>query len=110
MATEQDFLNFSLPGTSLRKISGGTVASAIAMAAPTGLIMTVSGTVEITSIALPFPEFEGIIILIPTGAFTGNTGGAAGIGIGVAFTAVVGRPLIMVYSKAAGLWYPHAIA
>lgn len=64
-------------------------------------LTTVSGTNAITAFQLP-SGFRGMFTLRPTGAFTGATGGAYAsdgvtdtIPIGLAFTAVVGRPLIM---------------
>ena len=84
-----------------------TVASAVAQPAPNALVTTVSGTQELTTIAVPWPGFTGFIILIPTGTFTGATGGTATATakpIGKAFTAVVGKPLIMVFDGS--LWYP----
>lgn len=84
-----------------------TRASAIAQGAPQALITTVSGTAELTSIALPWPGFTGFIILLPTAGFTGATGftsTATARAIGRAFTAVAGQPIIMVYDG--NLWYP----
>lgn len=106
MASGADFASFQEPGTWEKSIDGGLVASAAAMPAPTGKQTRVSGTTEITTIALPYAGFEGTIIYIPTGIFTGATGGAAGTAIGLAFTAVVGKPLRLTFVRAAGLWYP----
>lgn len=74
----------------------------------------VSGTNAMTLIKVP-AGFRGSIILIPTGAFTGATGGTAAydgvndtIPIGLAFTAVVGKALIL--STNGLLWYPNYVA
>ena len=88
-------------------VAPAVVASAVAMSAPTHKITHVSGTAEMTTIALPWPGFTGSIIYIPDGAFTGATGGAAtdtAKPIGKAFTAVVQRALEMVFDGT--LWYP----
>lgn len=108
--TVADFPNFGTVGTPNLNISGGTVASAVAMPAPTGFLTIVSGTAAITTIALPYPGFEGMIAFRPTGIFTGATGGAAGTAIGIAFTAVVGKILYMYFDKATGLWYPSYLS
>lgn len=106
-----EFLAFQNPGTP-EKIAiqnPVTVASAIAHPAPTALITTVSGTAEMTTIGLPWTGFCGFVVFLPTGAFTGATGGTAtatAAPIGKAFTAVAGKALIMFYSQAANLWYP----
>lgn len=84
-----------------------TVASTTAMPAPNALVSTVSGTVEITTIAVPWPGFTGVIKYIPTGAFTGATGGTATSSakpIGKAFTAVAGKVLELVCDGST--WYP----
>ena len=73
-----------------------TVASTTAMPAPLAMVSTVSGSTAITTIGIPWPGFTGFIKYIPTGAFTGATGGvatASALPIGLAFTAVVGRVL-----------------
>ena len=84
-----------------------TRASAIAMPAPVARITTVSGTAEMTTIGIPWPGFTGSIVFIPTGAFTGATGGTATATakpIGKAFTAVAGKALELYCD---GLnWYP----
>lgn len=102
--------NFRLPGGKNHNVSGGLIASATTIA-PQGAICRVSGTTEITLITLPYDGFEGVIWLIPTGAFTGATGGvASGLSkpIGKAFTAIAAVAFPIVYSKDAGLWYPAA--
>jgi hypothetical protein len=84
-----------------------TRASAIAMTAPNALVSTISGTAQMTTIALPYPGFTGFIIYRPTAAFTGATGGTSdgtNMAIGLAFTAVIGKALMMVFDGA--LWWP----
>jgi len=70
----------------------------------------VSGTAAITALKVP-SGFRGALALVPTGAFTGATGGAYAsdgttdtIPIGLAFTAVASKPLIMVTDG--NLFYP----
>jgi hypothetical protein len=62
------------------------------------------------TIAVPWPGFTGFVIFIPSGAFTGVTGGTTAppaYAIGVAFQAVVGQALMMVFDGA--LWWPSAV-
>jgi hypothetical protein len=102
--------NFRLPGGPNHNVGGGIIASA-ATIAPQGAITRVSGTTEITLITLPYEGFEGVLWLIPTGAFTGATGGvASGLSkaIGKAFTAIASVAFPIVYCKETGLWYPVA--
>ena len=90
------------------------VASAVAMTAPQYLCTRVSGTAAMTTIGLPWPDFDGFIIFIPTAVFTFATGGAAmttlAAPIGLAGSAVVGKALHFVLMRSAGLWYPSYIA
>lgn len=112
------FETFTLPANSNMAFRGSpqspnvdpiTEASAIAMAIYYG-ITKVSGTAEMTTIAVP-AGFRGTICLIPTGAFTGATGGTAAydgtsdaIPIGKAFTAVAAKALYLTTDGL--LWYP----
>lgn len=111
---ELEFLGFTEPGTETRGIQGADIASAAGLiATPTHKLHRVTGTAAITLIPLPYPDFAGTIRLLPTGAFTGATGGAATAmnkPIGLAFTAVVGKPLDLTYYPAQGLWYPSYVA
>ena len=103
--------NYRLPGGPAHNVSGGLVASAIAQPAPRGAIVRISGTAELTTIDLPYEGFEGVIWLIPTGAFTGATGGTATATakpIAKAFTAIAAVAFPIVYCKDTGLWYPVA--
>lgn len=81
-------------------------ASPAGLFAPTYPITRVSGTNAITGITIPYEGFQGIIILIPTGAFTWTTA----TNIQDAGTAVAGRALGFVYDPNAAKWYPFAIA
>jgi len=113
-AGEQVASKFSEPGIDSDPISTGDVASAVAMPAPLAKIQRVSGTAAMTTIGLPYPDFEGTVIFIPTAAFTGATGGAAATNlaapIGLAFTAVVGKALHLTFLRSTGLWYPSYVA
>jgi len=106
-----NFLAFQSPGSDLKLSieNPNAVASAIAHPAPTAFITHVSGTAELTTIDLPYPTFAGTICFIPSGAFTGATGGSANAtrgAIGKAFTAVVQRTLFLTYVPSTKLWYP----
>ena len=81
-----------------------TIGSA-ATIAPTNTITFVSGATAIATITPPTNLLTGggIIVLIPTGAWSTNTTG----NIALATTAVVGKALIMTYDSAAtAKWYP----
>jgi hypothetical protein len=81
------------------KVNPTTVASTTAMPAPTALITFVSGTTSITTIALPFPNFQGFFIYIPTGAMAAASGGTAtatALPIAAAFTATANVPVLVV--------------
>lgn len=94
-------------GLGLGVVDPVTVASANDMPAPRARISTVSGSTQINTIALPWPGFTGSISYIPTGAFTGATGGSATDtkkAVGKAFTAVVGKVLTLTFDGT--LWYP----
>ena len=109
---QEDFQPFVSPG-GLQKgvVDIVTVASTTAMPAPRALVSTVSGTVAVTTIAIPWPGFTGVIKYIPTGAFTGATGGTAtdtAKPVGLAFTAVVGRVLELVFDGTK--WYPSYVS
>jgi hypothetical protein len=95
-------------GSATGPIVGPVLASAAGlMPAPTHRIHHVSGALAITLIPLPYPGFQGDLIFIPDGAFTGATGGVAtdvNKPVGLAFTAVVGRPLRLTYDG--NMWYP----
>jgi hypothetical protein len=82
-----------------------------AQPAPVAYLTVISGTNQLTSIDLPWLGFTGTIAFRPTGAFTGATGGTSTSStgaIGLAFTAVVGKILLMTYDGA--LWYPSYVS
>lgn len=67
-------------------------------------VTTVSGTNAVTGFRLP-RGFRGIFVVVPSGIFTGATGGTLAysadgetedIPVGKAFTAVVGSPILFV--------------
>lgn len=82
-----------------------TEASVAGVFTPTYLITVVSGALAITGITVPYPDFQGYIILLPTGAFTWTTA----TNIAVAGTAVVGRALFFVYNPITAKWYPSYV-
>ena len=111
---ENEFRAFDSIGTATRGNVGIPIASAAGVIAePTAYLTVVSGALAITLIPLPYPEFSGTIAFRPTGAFTGATGGVATAvnkPIGLAFTAVVGKILLLTYDPTSGLWYPNYVA
>jgi hypothetical protein len=102
--TKSISMNVSIrSGLTAQRTAAPTVASATTIA-PTTQILFVSGTTPIVTITAPSPISTGggAITLIPTGIFTTTTGG----NIALASTAVVSRPLTMVYDATAAKWYP----
>lgn len=95
-------------------ISSADVASAVAQPAPVSRVQRVSGTAAMTTLGLPWPDFEGDVIFIPTAIFTWATGGAAATNLaapfGLAGSAVVGKALTFTFLRSTGLWYPSYIA
>lgn len=75
---------------------------------PLSYVSIVTGTVQIQNIVLPWPGFEGELILIFTNGSPGATltGGTAGIAIALATTVVQFKALTMCFSSTTGLWYP----
>lgn len=93
-------------GTLATSAGGGasTIASAGTIA-PTSLVHFVSGAVPISNITPPAGILNngGVLILIPTGAWTLAAGG----NIAIASNAVVSRAMILVYdTSSGGKWYP----
>ena len=79
-----------------------TVASTTSITVKSDIVF-VSGTNAVETITGQFGGgFSGIMVLIPTAAFTTVTTG----NVAIASTAVVGKALIMVYAKSTGKWYP----
>src|SRR5258706_4682105 len=95
-------------------ISSGDVASAVAHPAPVSRVSRISGTAAMTTLGLPWPDFEGDVIFIPTAVFTWATGGAAATTLAAPFalagSAVVGKALTFTFLRSTGLWYPSYIA
>lgn len=108
--TEQFWGFIPVGGLQQGVVNPTTVASTAAMPAPKAAITTVSATVAITTIDLPWPGFTGTIYYIPTAAFTTTTAGTAGtpnalsFPIGLASTGVIGKVLGMTFDGAK--WWP----
>jgi len=97
------FEPFQSVGGQNLSLDGGTQASVAGVwGPPTGYMTVVSGALAITGISLPYPAFQGTIVLIPTGAFTTTTA----TNIAIASTAVVGKALAMTYYPQTQKWYP----
>lgn len=98
---------FALFGNAVNPIST-TIASATTIAPPS-YITIVTGTVQVANINLPWPGFEGDVVLIFTDAAPGATltnGTVTGGTIVLATTVVRYKALVMTYSQLTGLWYP----
>ncbi len=114
MSAASDFeskrFGLTTPGGSTQGIEGALLASSAGTSlAITNYLHRVSGTAAQVLVDLPYEGFAGTIALIPTGIFTGATGGVASgnsKAIGLAFTAVVGKVLFLTYVPSQGLWYP----
>lgn len=97
---------FAQFGNLVNSISTG-LASATTIT-PLSYISIVTGTVQIQNIVLPWPGFEGEILLIFTDVAPGVTltGGTTGIALALATTVVRYKQLTMTYSANTGFWYP----
>lgn len=98
--------HFALFGNIVNPISN-TIASATTFS-PLSYVTFVTGTAQIQNIVIPWPGFEGDIVLIFTNGAPGATltGGTAGIALALASTPVQNKALTMTYSQINGLWYP----
>lgn len=105
MPSEADYQNYQSPGGLQKGVYGGVTPSvAGVLTLPVGLIHAISGTLAITGITVPYPGFQGLIILIPQAAFTWT----AATNIGLAGTAVIGKAIIMTFDGTK--WWPSVIA
>lgn len=94
------------PGTFSKLSESGIIASATTIA-PKQEVVRVSGVAAIVNITVPsVTGFSTVLYVIPTGIFTWTAAG----NIGLAGTAVVGKLIVFVYSKAASKWYPSVVA
>jgi len=98
--------HFATFGNPVNPIS--TSLAAATTFTPLSYISIVTGTAQIQNIVLPWPGFEGDIVLIFTNGSPGATltGGTTGIAIALATTVVSLKALTMTYSALTGLWYP----
>lgn len=101
-------------GVDTAVISSVDVASAVAMPAPLSRVQRVTGTAAMSTLGLPWPDFEGDVVFLPTAIFTWVTGGAAITTLAAPFalagSAVVGKALTFTLLRSTGLWYPSYIA
>lgn len=95
-----DANKFAPIGSQLNNIIGPALASNTVAIAPTARIHHVTGTLAVATITLPYPDFQGEVILIPDGAFTTVTTG----NIALAITATVSRPVVCNFDGSK--WYP----
>jgi hypothetical protein len=101
------FEPFQSVGGQNLSLDGGTQASVAGVwGPPTGYMTVVSGALAITGITIPYPAFQGTIVLIPTGAFTWTTA----TNIALAGTATIGRAIHFTYYPQTQKWYPSIIA
>jgi hypothetical protein len=89
-----------IPGTTT-KLSESTVASAASIDAKTDIVL-VTGTTQVNTIRPNFGGgFSGFLVLVPQGA-TLVLGTSGNILVGI--TAVINRPVFMVYIKSLAKW------
>lgn len=98
--------HFATFGNPVTPISTSIAAATIFT--PLSYISVVTGTAQIQNIVLPWPGFEGDIVLVFTNGSPGATltGGTAGIAIALATTVVSLKALTMTFVALQGLWYP----
>jgi hypothetical protein len=105
--TEADFNKFVSPGGQFKSLDGGTVASiAGTQTAPQALMTYLTGTNAIVSLSLPWPDFAGEIVVIPSAASTWTTAG----NIAKAGTSTANRAISFFYYPPTGKWYPSVTA
>lgn len=98
---------FAMFGNAVNPISR-TIASATTIS-PASYISIVTGTAQVANINLPWPGFEGDIVLIYTDAAPGATltnGTVTGATLALATTVVRYKALTFTYVQLTGLWYP----
>ena len=97
---------FAIFGDPVNPIST-SLASATTLAVVSYLTI-VTGTVQVQNIQVPWPGFEGDIVLVYTNGAPGATltGGTSGMAIALATTVVQFKALTMTYSQINSIWYP----
>lgn len=94
------------PGTTT-KLSEEVIAAATTIY-PKADLVRLTGTTAIATITPAFGGgFSGILILVPTG---GNVATTTAGNISVVQTMLNNQATVLVYSKLANKWYPHALA
>jgi hypothetical protein len=107
MATEADFQKYQSPGGQFKSLDGGSVAVIVGVqTAPQGFLTLLTGAGAFTGINLPWPDFAGEIVMLPTGAPTWTTA----TNIAKAGTATVLRAISFFYYPPTGKWYPSIVA
>jgi hypothetical protein len=100
---ESSFEAFQPPGSISNVVEGPALASATTIT-PTNYIHTVTGTVQVATITVPYAGFSGTICLI----FTDNSPGATLTtgNIAIATTVVQKKALFMTWSPSLAKWCP----
>lgn len=86
-------------------VTGADIVAATTIV-PTHLIHQVGGATPIVNITEPWAGFGGLIVLLPTSAFTWTAAG----NIGLAGTAVIAKAVVFAYHQTLKKWYPSVIA
>lgn len=95
-----------IPGTTT-KLSESVLAADTTIAPKTDLVR-LTGTTAIATIIPAFGGgFSGVLFVVPTG---GNVATTTAGNIQVVQTMLNNQLTILVYSKLAGKWFPHALA
>src|SRR6266850_6570371 len=97
---------FALFGNAVNPISTSMAAATTLI--PLSYLTVVTGTGQVQNIQLPWPGFEGDIVLVYTDASPGVTltGGTTGMALALATTPVRYKALTFTYVSLTALWYP----
>lgn len=94
-----------IPGIT-SKLSEEVLASATTLT-PKADLVRLTGTTAIATIVPPYAGFSGILFIVPT---TGDVATTTAGNIQVVQTMVQNQLTVLVYSKLANKWFPHALA
>lgn len=103
--SDLDFQNYSTVQSAAQPKTP-TLASA-ATIAPTSFMTRLTGTTPVTTITPPVGGPHMLAFVWTTGTANGfNTGG----NIGIAYTTITNRPVLLFYDTVAGVYYPMAVS
>lgn len=94
-----------IPGTT-SKLSEEVLAAATTIT-PKSDLVRLTGTTAIATIVPPYAGFSGLLFIVPTG---GNVATTTAGNISVVQTMLNNQLTVLVYSKLANKWFPHALS